>query len=209
MINSEEKLALLSDTILSETKQKAEKLVSDAEKESARIIVEASDKYCAEAKKQIAQAQSDICSKYAKEVSSRSAQAKKEILTHRNMLARQLFDDVKDRLESFRLSDDYKEYINRCISEYQKNYDIENAEIRVSPKDMQRADELLGGLPKSVRITKDDTIIYGGIKIRPADGGFVCDHSFDTALEMQTESFASGEMGGELQLDRTDGSEER
>lgn len=190
MINAEEKLAMMRESILSETKQKADKLVSDAENESSRIVLEASDKYYADAQKSIESENAAIAGKYAKQTAAMRSQVQKDILMHRNMLTEKLFDGVREKLKEFRQTKEYKEYIVRCISDYKKSYDIENAEIRVSAEDMQRAEELFEGLPKSVKITCDDTIVLGGVKIRPANVGVICDGTLDAALIKQAENFS-------------------
>lgn len=189
MINAEEKLAMMRESILSETKQKADKLVSDAENESSRIVLEASDKYYADAEKTIESEKSAIAAKYAKQTAAMRSQVQKDILMHRNMLTQKLFDGVREKLIKFRDTKEYKEYISRCISEYKKSYDIENAEVRVSAADMQRT-ELFEGLPKSVKITCDDTITLGGVKIKPANVGVICDGTLDAALIKQSDNFS-------------------
>ena len=189
MINAEEKLAMLRESILSETKQKADKLVSDAENESSRIVLEASDKYYADAEKTIESEQTAIAAKYAKQTAALRSQVQKDILMHRNMLTQKLFDGVREKLKEFCNTKEYKEYISRCISEYKKSYDIENAEVRVSAADMQRT-ELFEGLPKSVKVTCDDTIALGGVKIKPANVGVICDGTLDAALIKQAENFS-------------------
>ena len=190
MINAEEKLTMLRESKLSETKQKADKLVSDAENESSRIVLEASDKYYADAEKTIESEKAAIAVKYAKQTAALRSQVQKDILMHRNMLTEKLFDGVREKLTQFRNTKEYKEYIGRCISDYKKSYDIENAEIRVSAEDMQRTDELFEGLPESVKITCDDTIVLGGVKIRPANVGVICDGTLDAALLKQAENFS-------------------
>ncbi len=189
MINAEEKLAMMRESILSETKLKADKLVSDAENESSRIVLEASDKYYADAQKSIESEKTAIASKYAKQTAALRSQMQKDILMHRNMLTEKLFDGVREKLKEFRNTKEYKEYISRCISEYKKSYDIENAEVRVSAADMQRA-ELFEDLPRSVKITCDDTIALGGVKIKPANVGVICDGTLDAALIKQAENFS-------------------
>lgn len=181
---------MLRESILSETKQKSDKLVSDAENESSRIVLEASDRYYANAEKTIESEKTAIGIKYAKQTAALRSQVQKDVLMHRNMLTEKLFDGVRARLKEFRKTKEYKEYIGRCISDYKKSYDIENAEIRVSAEDMQRAEELFEDLPKSVKITCDDTIVLGGVKIRPEDVGVICDGTLDAALMKQAEKFS-------------------
>lgn len=186
MINSEEKLELFKSSVLRDVQKKSEKIIADAKKENADMIIGISDKYFAIAEKEREDGKNAIRARYSKIAQSSKAQARKDILSHRQLLVDRIFSSVEGRLKEFAASKDYAAYLQRSV----RDCKADAGEIRLSPKDFEKRDALLGDIASLYTVKSDESIFLGGLKLIPPGGKVVYDLSFDTALELQREGFS-------------------
>lgn len=186
MIGSEEKLELFKSSVLKDVKKETEKIISDAKKENADMIIGMSDRYFAAAEKEREDGKAAIRAEYAKKTQSCKAQSRKDILSHRQQLVDRIFASVTQRIREFTATKEYPEYLRRVV----KDCKAKAGEIKLSEVDYENRDALLGDIASAYIISCDDSIFLGGLKLIPQGEKVVYDLSFDTALELQKERFS-------------------
>ena len=171
--------------ILTAAREKAEKIVADAEKE-----------YSEKAKNAIEAETKNIKRDSMKTVSQASYEAGREALAFRNQLVCDMFDSIRKRLLDFTQSDAYKENLTSAMKAMNAEKPFyKGVTAFVKPADT----ELLRGLSefKDIEVKANKSIKIGGISFFYPDGNFYVDKTFDAGFEREKAEFS---QKSELQI---------
>lgn len=125
--------------------------------------------------------------KYVRMISRTELEMKKEVLMCREVLTKELFEKVIEKIKAFTKSAEYEKLI---ISRLGEEESLEGARICLAPADMHLADSIKKAYG-DIEVTADESIKYGGFYILRADKGTITDRTFDCTLVEQQSMFAS------------------
>lgn len=122
-----------------------------------------------------------------KRIKSQSLQDnKKEILMHREMLSKRVFDNVEKRIVEFTESPDYLGYLCKLL----EGKEITSLMvIRLSERDMKFKDEIAKTMNGEYEFEVDKSIKYGGLSIFNRDLLTIEDKTIDNSLQEEKEQF--------------------
>lgn len=188
LANDKEKLSRFISAVNSVTDKQVQDIVSEAEKESERILSAARDS-AEEAKKRYLDDNTKMTSgKYVRMISKAELDRKKEILLTRERLTGELFDRVIKRLEEYTQTEEYALLMEKRLSQEEE---LSDALICIRPADMPLAERFAKAVGGGKEFQADDTIKYGGYSILRRDRGTITDKTFDSTLSEQQNLFSS------------------
>ncbi|MEG0695476.1 MAG: V-type ATP synthase subunit E [Erysipelotrichaceae bacterium] len=162
-----------------------EAILKEVEDIKKNALNEIQDEAKANAEMMMEQELSEIRSDSAIAMSRISSTNNKKIIAKREEYADKIFSEAKNRLMAFVKSKEYKNYIQKKISEVQANMNCEHCCIYVSEDDLalKQEFEVLLKLDCTLKASKD--IHIGGFRLENREKGIVMDETLDNALDNQ------------------------
>lgn len=190
MLEEDNRISNLGNTIIADARADAEKIIQDAQEQAEKIIGEAKEQYRLNEQAQLAADKQKTMSDYSKEISSRDFAAQRDVLAYRTALVDKLFDGVAERIEGYKAGDDYIVLLNRLIEKANSSEKIrEGCIIYLSAADMKLSDKLDKKYPAEIKT--DKSIMLGGVSVFYPDKNIFIDYTLDTAFEKQRRAFVN------------------
>lgn len=110
--------------------------------------------------------------------------AYRELLRRREELSAGVFQAVRDRLEEYTGTEEYRASMLKHLSEVKEQWDHNSSVVMLRPADMALEDRIKAALPGcEVRATRQ--IRLGGFRLRNTQAGILLDETLDSRLEDQ------------------------
>ena len=111
---------------------------------------------------------------------------KKAVLTYRNKLITDFFDNIEAKLISFAVSDEYEGFLARSLEKIRTSISIDSATvIYARPCDVDKLRTMT-----SCEISTDSSIRLGGLRALCRNKNILCDVTLDMALQDEKRAFA-------------------
>jgi vacuolar-type H+-ATPase subunit E/Vma4 len=116
--------------------------------------------------------------------------ADRKVLTHRNALVNELFDDIRRELTEFTESEKYEKHLENCVAAANRERSLSDPVFVYCRKaDLELAEKVLrkyGITPKA-----DRNILLGGLMFKYPVRGIFIDFTLDSAFDAEREAFSS------------------
>ncbi|MBQ8569092.1 MAG: V-type ATP synthase subunit E [Oscillospiraceae bacterium] len=189
MNRNDEKLSRFINAVNSEIDEKAAVIMNEAENRKAALLGEAESKAKAAEEKYLSDNTKKIKNRISRQLSKAELDTKKEVLLKRAQLTDKVFEQVCERLEEFRKTKGYLDYL---IKSAEKAGADSNSVLLLAPADVSCGSDIAKALKlDDIKVQADTGIRYGGICIMNTVNGTVTDFSFDLALEDSRKKFAA------------------
>lgn len=128
---------------------------------------------------------SRISAHFRREMSKCDYELKKSVLTHRNELINEFFEETECRVKSFAESEAYSQYLTRALQKIRVSIALDSATlIYARPQDVDAVRALT-----SCEVTADSSIRLGGLRALCRVKNVYCDATLDMALEDAKRAF--------------------
>lgn len=189
MINETEKLDKFKKAVYGEAGQQADEILKAAYEERDSRLARARANAENFQNTKFSEIDREFEEKKVKEISSESLRVKRNVLIRREQIIGRVFDNVRERLESFIQTPDYEKLMCRRVKECADKYPDEKGTVYITARDKALADKLTAGGRYTVKVgEKVDT---GGMLIILENIGIAIDYTFDSALSEQRDNFVS------------------
>lgn len=188
MAYDKEKMSRFENTILSEAKEKVEKLKKETEEYKQTELERAKQM---EYDRIFGVMQSKVRAlqwKYRQIVTKASLDARHKTLVVRNELAQKVFEEAEKALIDFSSGSSYKEYLLEQIKKASENFDCSGAILYLRSEDMKFEKEIQK-LISTAEIQPDKLNLLGGFRIVNEKLGLLLDETFKNKLNDQHEYF--------------------
>lgn len=188
MAYDKEKMSRFENTILSEAKEKVEKLKKETEEYKQTELERAKQM---EYDRIFGVMQSKVRAlqwKYRQIVTKASLDARHKTLVVRNELAQKVFEETEKALLDFSSGSSYKEYLLEQIKKASENFDCSGATLYLRSEDMKFEKEIQKLISVS-EIQPDKLNLLGGFRIVNEKLGLLLDETFKSKLNDQHEYF--------------------
>lgn len=184
-----QKLQRFIDAVNSEIDEKITELLNEAEDEKKTILNGAQKESELAAEKRLDENKKKCSTMFVRDISKAELEMKKQVLMHRDELADKLFNDVKDKLVSYKSEPKYVDYLVKTIIKLNLTGE---AVINLSPDDLKYCDILKKALKSDkISFASDEHIKLGGLSVYNKENGTITDKTFDLAVEEQRQLFAN------------------
>ena len=186
-MNLEEKIEYIKDVAMTEARQEGNEIVEKYE-ESLQHIYDTHKKEMEEtAKTRIAATKTSSKQKLNATISQEQLKIKKEFNSVQREIKKKIFDEVRELMNSYMATDDYKDHLVRYINDAAKFADGSSLVIYINASDEKIKDEIEKRTSLSLKISEDD--FYGGIRAIIPDKNILIDHSYKAEMDKQYDEF--------------------
>ena len=185
-MDANQKLMQFMDSVNRSTDAEISAAEQEAERAAEETLRAAQAQCAAEAASEIAENKAKITAKYQKRMSQVGYRGRTALLSRRQMLLMQLFQDLRGRLAEFTASADYAPWLSGLLK---KQKPEENSVILLREADMPLSGELAKLLPESCTFRADPAIRIGGLSVLSADGRRCENHTLDEAYAAKFRNF--------------------
>ena len=190
MSTEKEKLERFAKAVDDDVNVQIDQILKQAEISRDELIEKANDESLYEAYDRIKDEIKKISNKYVKIVSKAELDNKREILLHREKIANQVIENVKNKLMDFTASDEYCKYlIKRINDEVSCGIDVNDIVVYLSDKDMKFSNDIRKSVSEDLKIETKENIKIGGLSIYLVKENIIKDNTFDSALDEQKYQF--------------------
>lgn len=190
MLEADDRVGRLADTILADAKVNAEKIIADAGKQAEELLNQARELYRRDEQSQIEADRQKSHARYAKEISTRVFNSHKQVLEHRKELVNGLFEKVRGKIDEYRATDSYRDLLIKLVKKADREIKIvSGCVVYVSKNDMKYGDEIKKYCPADVK--SDANITLGGVSVFYPDNKVYVDYTLDSTLEKQRRDFVN------------------
>jgi len=184
-----QKLQRFIDAVNSEIDDKITELLNEAEEEKKAILDGAQKESEQAAERRLEENKKKCSTMFVRDISKAEMDMKKQVLTHRDELTLKLFNDVKNKLISYKSDQKYVDYLIKTIIKLNLTGE---AIINLSPDDLKYCDILKKALKSDkISFAADEHIKIGGLSVYNKENGTITDKTFDLAVEEQKQLFAN------------------
>lgn len=188
MKNEIEKLSSFKEAVFADMDRQTEKILAQADKESAENKKQAEQEIQADYQAAISETDKTEEEAAVREISAVTVASKRELLEYREEITDKVFTAVLEQVEGFTKTDEYAllmvERAKKCAEE-NKNL---KGKIFVRHRDMALAEKL--SACGDFTVEEKDTILYGGIMVVYESTGLAYDYTADSVLEEERRAFA-------------------
>ncbi len=190
MSTEKEKLERFAKAVDDDVNVQIDEILKQAEISREEIIEKANDESLYEAYDRIKEEIKKISNKYVKIVSKAELENKREILLHREKIANQVIDNVKNKLINFTSAEKYCKYLIELVEkEISDGADVNDLVIYLSNNDMKLSKDIKKAISEDLKIEINENIRIGGLSIYSVKENVIKDNTFDSALDEQKYKF--------------------
>ena len=183
MAGIEKKLAVFSNTVLTDANRKKERLQSEIGKERDQAIHEHELEYLQDAYEDIQKAVSRCSKECNEEILKLEMQLKKEAIRKREAIIADVFCEVEKKLSAFIESEEYPAWLADAVDRAERELLEGKKKIEVLERDIP----LLSGREEDVCASSEN--IMGGARVYNLDRNTFSDYSIAAILEEEHERF--------------------
>ncbi len=169
-------------------KGEADRIIEEAQKQAVGMIND--DREIREAKAAMLAKISHCENDEHKRVAETRYALDRKVLTHRNALVNELFEDIRRELTEFTGSGEYEEHLKKCVAAANRERSLSDPVFVYCRKaDLELAENVLrkyGIKPKT-----DRNILIGGLMFKYPVKGIFIDFTLDSAFDAEREAFSS------------------
>ncbi|MBQ8920770.1 MAG: hypothetical protein IJ060_01235 [Oscillospiraceae bacterium] len=185
-MDANQKLTQFMDSVNRSTDAEIAAAEREAMEASEEILRTAQEQCSAEAAREIAEKKAKITAKYQKRMSQVGYRGRTALLSRRQMLLMQLFQDLRGKLAEFTASAEYAPWLMGLLK---KQKPEEHSVILLREADMPLSEQLRKLLPDSCTFRIDPSIRIGGLSVLSADGRRCENHTLDEAYAAKFRNF--------------------
>ncbi len=190
MSTEKEKLERFAKAVDDDVNVQIDEILKQAEISRNEIIEKANDESLYEAYDRIKEEIKKISNKYVKIVSKAELDNKREILLHREKIANQVIDNIKNKLINFTTTDKYYQYLVKLVEdEISCGADVNDLVVYLSDNDIKLSKDIKKAVSEDLKIEVNENIRIGGLSIYSAKENVIKDNTFDSALDEQKYKF--------------------
>lgn len=183
------KLAHFKNAVLNDAEKKAEIILNEAEKKTKERIKELETAVLNSEKSELFNIDKQVQATTTRKISSCELDSNRNVLLHRKAIIDKVFDEVKNKLETFKNSDEYQKYLldslNKCMTKFPDQIGV----IAIGKADEKYADILKN--KSKFNIETKLSIQLGGLLVSYPEINVMIDFTFDSALEEEKENFCN------------------
>lgn len=186
----QEKLLKFKQAVFSDIESKVRIIQKEAEELKQTSLAQTEDEQLNDAYSYIQSSVAKIKAEYKLAVAKADLAAKQEVLLQREAYRKTMVDSVRQRLEDFTKTPEYKTYLIDQLKELSKNHPLGGSEISFREEDSGLWKEIqaeleLGGC----RFLSSSAVKIGGFSIRSEKNGYVIDETLESKLQEQIPYF--------------------
>lgn len=183
------KLENFKNAVFADIDNKADKKIREAQKAADKMRKAAENTVKYNEQEALLRIDKDAQARIVRELSSKQLDSKRNVLLHRKQLVSKVFDNVSKKLEDFKNSEKYEEYLKASIKSCKEQFPDEKGIVYVGKADEKYKDTLakLSGFEVEIR----PTVLLGGLIVSYPEINVMLDHTFDSALEQEREDFCN------------------
>ena len=183
----EEKIAHIQSVVMEEARGKGNAIIEQHKKALDHIFETHRQEVTRQSQTRIKGETTSARQQLNTAASKRQIQLKRELSKVKHTLKTQLFEEVRELLEEYMKTEDYKELLAAYIAKAARFADGQSFVIYINPSDADKKDYLEERTGMTVTMGKDDFV--GGIRAVIPERNILMDYSFEGAMEKEYEEF--------------------
>lgn len=187
MANEIQKLHRFKDAVFADVERRVSEIISQAEAEKEEKVSKAEKATKSYKKEHFSTIDKEQAQRLTRDISAARLDSQRSVLLHREQLVDRVFESVKKKLDEYRNTDSYGNWLIKTALEAKELYKNENGKIQLSNADSKYADLLKEITGFEVELLH--TIVLGGIMINFESINVVLDSTFDAAIEDERQNF--------------------
>lgn len=183
MAGIEKKLAVFSNTVLTDANEKKERLQKEIDREREQAIHEHELEYLQDAYEDIQKAVSRCSKECNEEALKLELELKKDAIHKREAIISEVFCEVEKKLSAFIASEEYPAWLADAVERAERELSEGRKKIEVLERDLP----LLAGREEEIVAASENLI--GGARVYNLDRNTFSDYSIAAILEEEHEKF--------------------
>ncbi|HHU91154.1 MAG TPA: hypothetical protein GXZ22_08900 [Clostridiaceae bacterium] len=189
MNRTEEKLNKFSYMVMKEADAKKKELISQAEKDRIKTIAEKEIMFLKKAYDQIHESLARIEKEHNEEVSKAILESKQTLFNNREEILKQVFSNVRGKLEDFKHKDEYRSYMIKMILQSLEQIGKGDILIYADSDDIPLIEEIKAKSGVRFELFESEEQLVGGFIICNKTKGLMYNYSFINGLKQERDSF--------------------
>ncbi len=186
MSQMEEKLHVFEQEILNEANQKKAAIEQETEREKKARIEQKENEILAKSQQTVQKELGKIRREQNEILSKAASDSKRQLLNSRNNIIRSVFQQVMDRIEAYRITEDYTTFLMRCVQQGLQEVGSGDVVILLDKRDLEQTSRLTKfGVP----VEQDNMDILGGCRVLNRSCNLMSDHSLAERIAEEKEHF--------------------
>ncbi len=181
-----QKLDRFTESVNSEVDEHISSIIDEANRLSSEKLSKTEDDELLDAFNKIQKSVRDIESRYRRLYALEEQKCRMDVLKHREVLANEIFANVKKKIYDFAASEKYGDYLLEAVKGEKLS---DSAVVVISPKDEKYG--IIITEKYNYKFRTDESIELGGLMLVDDEQGLIIDKTFDSELEEQKKSFSS------------------
>ena len=189
MNRTEEKLNKFSYMVMKEADAKKKELISQAEKDRIKTIAEKEIMFLKKAYDQIHESLARIEKEHNEEVSKAILESKQTLFNNREEILKQVFSNVRGKLEDFKRKDEYRSYMIKTILLSLEQIGKGEILIYADSDDIPLIEEIRAKAGTRFELFESEEQLIGGFVICNKTKGLMYNYSFINGLKQERDLF--------------------
>ena len=189
MNRTEEKLNKFSYMVMKEADARKKELLSQAEKDRIKTIAEKEIMFLKKAYDQIHESLARIEKEHNEEVSKAILESKQTLFNNREEILKQVFSNVRGKLEDFKRKDEYRSYMIKTILLSLEQIGKGDILIYADSDDIPLIEEIKAKSGVRFELFESEEQLVGGFIICNKTKGLMYNYSFINGLKQERDSF--------------------
>lgn len=186
MKNTTSRLELFRQAINSQADADAAEIVRQAENKRAALEKEKRERSAFEALSEIKAERSRLSTSFRKEISRCDYDMKRAVLSHRNELTEQFFNEIQQKLSEWTQTPAYTEYLKTALKKAEEALGSTGIVIHARGNDIDEVKKLT-----ALEVEEDNSITIGGISAADCAKGLFADFTLDSRLAEEKAAFSN------------------
>lgn len=189
MEKSDERLQLITATVLEQAEHEARILRANADKEYAEALQRHTDQIIDRMYGKIQSSTSSIRRENARLRADARSKRHSALLMRRRQLAASIFQVVRGRLEAYAATPQYREELLAKLRELAPQYDHGSSLVTLHPRDEALIPQIKEILGKDCAVQCENTVKLGGFTLKNTAAGVLVDCTLEEALDSRRSWF--------------------
>lgn len=185
----EEKFNKFSYMVMKEADKRKKEMISQAEKDSAKMLSEKETLFLKKAYDHIHESLVEIEKDHNEEVSKAILDSKQTLFNRREEILQSVFLNVKKKLEEYKHSEDYKNFMIETIMKGLEEIGYGEIQIFVDSEDIPLVEEVRTKLRAIFDLSESKEQLLGGCMMCNKTKGIMYDYSFINRLDAEKSEF--------------------
>ncbi len=185
MANTQERLELIEQSVLSLAKSQSEAIRAQADQAQAEAMEQVENQVLTELYSRMQDEISEIRGSAVRGVSQSEEDLRRRLLRRREEITAEVFGRVEARLQEYAKTPDYREFMLELAASLGKQFPHEGSLLQIRGADIAMVGALTKAYGHNCSVEATDTVAIGGIRLVNTATGILVDETLDARLAEQ------------------------